>query len=135
VPSKLVKLQIDEVSLVDRPANQGALVALAKRDGSKPVGGTGDLALPQYRPNTDPKVPVYRKRKKDQMRLKDMRNMVSKGDLPDVSVPVVWDGFFTKSDKQGGSRFEREARVGKMLEADYQNGGQLIEYLKKATRR
>jgi hypothetical protein len=44
---------------------------------------------------------------------------------------VVWEEFFSKSDKQGGSRFEREARVGKMLEADYRNGGVIVDYLQR----
>jgi hypothetical protein len=129
----LQELSVDEISLVDKPSNRNAWIALRKRDSEKPLG-VDEMSLPLYQRNQDP---VWTKRKRSKMRLKysDVRNMVAKNDLPDSSAVVVWDALITKSDKGGGTRQEREARVGRMLESDYRNGGQLIEYLQKGDAR
>jgi hypothetical protein len=132
----LQDLSITEISLVDKPSNRNAVVALAKRDdASKPVGGTGDFALPVYQPNQDPEYPVFSDKRRKRMKVRDVCEMVKKNDLSESSAVVVWDALLTKSDKEGGTRQEREARVGKMLENDYRSGGALINYLQQGDAR
>jgi len=133
----LGSLRIDEISLVDQPSNPGALVALKKRDGDKPVGGpsASELALPQYRENTDPKFSVWSKQKRSKMKYRDVRSLVNKNEAPPDSYLAVWSAVFEKADEGGGSRMEREARAGKLLEQDFREGGHMVEYLSKFDKR
>jgi hypothetical protein len=131
VPARLTKLRIEEVSLVDRGANRNALVALRKHD--KPLG-VDEMSLPQYRANTDPQYPVWSKRKKDKMKYRDVRAMVNKGEAPQDSYLAVWKSVIDKADEGGGSRIEREARAGKLLEQDFKEGGHMAEYLARHDR-
>jgi hypothetical protein len=73
-PSWLRTLKVQEASLVDKPANPGAWIALAKAD--KPLG-VDELALPIYEPNRDPK---WKKQKRSKMKYSDVKDMVAKGE-------------------------------------------------------
>jgi hypothetical protein len=75
------------------------------------------------------------------MKPSDWSEAIAKGEVGPGRSGAIWDDLIRKAETRtraaggAGQRFRQELELARMLEADYQSGGALIDYLSKEERR